>query len=78
MALANGGWNEITSEERQRVESLFSPDSMIRDLVRHDNGMVMPRYFADNLQERIYNFELRESDIWIVTYPKCGTTWTQV
>ena len=28
--------------------------------------------------EKIYNFEVKEDDIWIVTFPKCGTTWTQV
>ncbi|XP_068081820.1 luciferin sulfotransferase [Anabrus simplex] len=31
------------------------------------------KQFAD----RIKNFEVREDDVWIVTYPKCGTTWTQ-
>ena len=28
--------------------------------------------------KKIANFELRADDIWIVTYPKCGTTLTQV
>ncbi|XP_055842435.1 luciferin sulfotransferase-like [Episyrphus balteatus] len=27
--------------------------------------------------EAFANFKVRKDDIWIVTYPKCGTTWTQ-
>ena len=27
---------------------------------------------------RIRHFEVKEDDIWIATFPKCGTTWTQV
>ena len=27
--------------------------------------------------EKIWNFTPRNGDIWIVTYPKCGTTLTQ-
>lgn len=27
--------------------------------------------------ERVHNFEVFEDDVWIITNPKCGTTWTQ-
>ena len=28
--------------------------------------------------KEVYNMEVRSDDIWIVTFPKCGTTLTQV
>jgi len=70
-------WEEISDEEKSRLQASFDDNSTVKDLVRYENGFVMPRLFAEEVQERIYNFELREDDIWIVTYPKCGTTWTQ-
>ncbi|KAJ9583707.1 hypothetical protein L9F63_021952, partial [Diploptera punctata] len=27
--------------------------------------------------ERFRDFQIRENDVWIASYPKCGTTWTQ-
>ena len=36
----------------------------------------MPRGYLD-YERQIKNLEAREDDIWISSFPKCGTTWTQ-
>ena len=38
--------------------------------------VIMPRSYLE-IADRIRNFKVKEDDIWIVTYPNCGTTWTQ-
>uniref|UniRef100_A0A499FUT8 Sulfotransfer_1 domain-containing protein n=1 Tax=Anopheles farauti TaxID=69004 RepID=A0A499FUT8_9DIPT len=30
-----------------------------------------------NYAQQIHDFKVYEDDVWIVTFPKCGTTWTQ-
>ncbi|XP_067009621.2 luciferin sulfotransferase [Anabrus simplex] len=64
-------------------------DSLTAELLKHSTGSfnngvsrfgpkgcVLPTPYAD-WAERIKKFEVREDDVWIVTFPKCGTTWSQ-
>ena len=38
--------------------------------------MVLSRHYAQFMADRIYNLEVRADDIWVVSYPKTGTTLT--
>jgi Sulfotransferase domain len=38
---------------------------------------IVTKAFADRYLERIKNLEVYEDDVWVVTFPKCGTSWTQ-
>ncbi|KAL5235526.1 hypothetical protein ACI65C_002936 [Semiaphis heraclei] len=40
------------------------------------NGVVMPVYFK-KFGQRILDMDIRDDDIWVCSYPKSGTTWTQ-
>ena len=51
--------------------------SFYHSMIKSSPMGLMAPYKLEWNAEKIWNFKPRKDDIWIVTYPKCGTTLTQ-
>ena len=74
-------WEEVSAEEKATLKRLY-PVEWMQDMIRFEGGCLMPRKFIEetpegSIADRLYNFAVKKDDIWIVTFPKTGTTWTQ-
>merc|ERR1712215_4162 len=68
---------ELSDEEKATVAKSYGEHSSVNDLVRTQPEMVtLGRSFNINM-ERVLDIQVRPSDVWVVTPPKCGTTWLQ-
>ena len=41
------------------------------------SGLIVPHFITQDEVDRLKDFPLRPDDVWVVAYPKAGTTWTQ-
>lgn len=46
-------------------------------LLKFVHGVPVPRFFPDDAVISALSYEPQPGDVFIVTYPKCGTTWVQ-
>ena len=59
------------------TDSVNCQDKEVVYHVHHINGLPLPPFVTQHQLDSMKEMELFPDDIWVVTYPKCGTTWTQ-
>jgi len=68
---------ELSNDEKEIVDKNYGDLSTVKDLVRTEPRLVtLTRSFTMNM-ERVKTIQIRPSDVWVITPPKCGTTWLQ-
>ena len=71
-------WNPLSEDLEAKLREIFDEGSVSLGNVKSEPlGVHCPAYMP-KVAEEIYNMKVRPDDIWIMTYPKCGTTMTQV
>ena len=56
-------WSELAPDHRKDIEENHGELSAIRDLVQYENGLVMPRLFAEEVADKVHDFNPRKPSI---------------
>lgn len=56
------------------LDKLFQKEDVFVEV--NPGNVVMPKKFCD-MSEQIMNLPVRQDDIWLVSYPRTGSTWAQ-
>ncbi|KAI5715415.1 hypothetical protein M8J77_015580 [Diaphorina citri] len=67
-------YEKLESECGDKLDSMFGlKDCLLRV---HPGRVVIPPKFKE-MGEVIYNMEVRPDDVWLVSFPRTGSTWAQ-
>ncbi|XP_054263239.1 luciferin sulfotransferase-like [Macrosteles quadrilineatus] len=67
-------YTAVGGESEQLLDRYFL--TVFRHGYLRCQGTVLPVYYRQFAQD-ILNLEIREQDVWVCSFPKTGTTWTQ-
>ena len=78
-------WKSLSEDEVNERKKLWSgPYSTFTDVIKSANpkddkhkSILLPKRFLEKKDE-IYNFEFKDDDVILMTYPKSGSTWLAV
>ena len=74
-------WEPIDEDETAILKKIYDPKcspSILFDKYKSvPGGVRLTKNFVERGFNRVRNFKVRSDDVWIVSYPKCGTTMTQ-
>ncbi|CAL4140788.1 unnamed protein product, partial [Meganyctiphanes norvegica] len=69
--------DQATFEKSTSKKILLAGNPYLCGLVRLNPGNWLVSKIFTQYANRLYDFEWKTDDVLIMTYPKCGTTWTQ-
>ena len=70
-------WSLVSEDEDERMKKCFNEDSPMLGMYKSTPGDVrMPSMYVNRGYEKMKHFKIRPDDIFILSYPKTGTTMT--
>ena len=76
--MATVAFESFSQEEIDRLEPVYKPIFQKgQSFIRTNPGRVTLPLAFEKYRQRIKNWQVRQDDVYVLTFPKSGTTWTQ-